>query len=112
MTAGGIVAPITLVFEHPLYPAQRLVIERVRALMQLHKFELHDIQPEGESIRHVAVAHHVRAIELLYDEAEPATLTAQFTVNSKQDRDVLVWTSSLFFQYVHYHVARIATVNG
>ena len=50
MTAAGIVAPITLVFEHPLVPAQRLVIDRVRTLMQLHRFELHDIQPEGESM--------------------------------------------------------------
>jgi hypothetical protein len=112
MTAAGIVAPITLVFEHPLHPAQRLVIERVRALMQLHKFELHDIEPQGESIRYIPVANYVRNIDLAYDEATPNTLTVRFTVQSKQDRDVLVWTSSLFFQYVHYHVARIATMNG
>ena len=56
--------------------------------------------------------YHVRDIELVYDEAAPNTLLARFLVNSKQDRDVLVWTSSLFFQYIHYHVARIATVNG
>lgn len=108
----GVVAPLTLVFEHPLHPAQRLVIDRVRTLMQVHKFELHDIQPSGESIRHIVVADHVRKIELLYDEATPDRLVVQFTVNSKQDKEVLVWVSSLMFQYLHYHVSRVATVNG
>ena len=108
----GIVAPITLVFEHPLHPAQRLVIDRVRTLMQVHRFELHNIEPSGESIHHIIAADHIRNIELLYDDATPDRLVAQFTVNSKQDKEALVWTSSLFFQYLHYHVARIATVNG
>ncbi len=109
---AGIVAPLTLVFEHPLHPAQRLVIDRVRTLMLVHKFELHDIQPSGESIRYIAVAEHVRTIDLDFDEAAPHTLVARFTVNSKQDKEALVWASSLFFQYIHYHVSRIATVNG
>lgn len=106
------VAPITLVFEQPLQPAQRLLIDRVQTLMQLHTFELHDIGPAGEQIYHIAVTAHVRELDLGYDAAGPNTLVARFTVNSKQDREVLIWTSSLFFQYLHYHVARIATVNG
>ncbi|HUS14226.1 MAG TPA: hypothetical protein VM536_04315 [Chloroflexia bacterium] len=108
----GIVAPITLVFEHPLHPAQRLVINRVRDLIATHHFELHDIQAGGESIHHIRVGEHVRKIELGTSEQQPAVLIVRFTVNDKQDKDALVWTSSLFFQYVHYHVARIATMNG
>ncbi len=107
-----LVAPITLVFEHPLHPAQRLVIDRVRALILVHHFELHNFEPSGETIEHIRVADHVRRIEFGYSEAQPEALLVRFTVGSKADRDALVWTSSLFFQYLHYHVARIATVNG
>jgi len=108
----GVVAPIMIVFEHPLHPAQRLVVDRVRALMLVHQFELHNFAPRGETIRHIRVADHVRRMEFGYNEAQPDHLLVRFTVGSKDDRDALVWASSLFFQYVHYHVARIATVNG
>ncbi|HMA38159.1 MAG TPA: hypothetical protein VKY74_27170, partial [Chloroflexia bacterium] len=91
---------------------QRLVIDRVRSLMLVHKFELHDMQASGESIRYVPVADHIRSIEIGFDPARPEALGVRFTVNSKEDKEVLIWTSSLFFQYVHYHVGRIATVNG
>ena len=112
MADEGITATIMLVFEHPLHPAQRLVIERARSLMLTHEFELHNFEPTGENIQHIRVVEHVRKIELGYDETRPEMLATRFVVNSKKDRDALVWTSSLFFQYLHYHVARIASVNG
>ncbi len=109
---SSVLAPITLVFEHPLHPAQRLVVDRARALMLVHHFELHNFAPSGETIEHIRVADHIQRIEFGYSAAQPDALMVRFTVGSKEDRDALVWTSSLFFQYVHYHVARIATVNG
>ena len=110
--SAPLVVPIEAVFEQPLTPADRLVIDRVRTLMQLHQFEVHEIQPAGEQIRVVPVAGTVHEIALSYDAAAPDHLRMTLTVESKAARDVVVWTSSLFFQYVHYHVARLATLNG
>ena|SRR5215212_5913058 len=110
-SAGGIVAPLQMVFEHPLQPAQKLVIERVRDVLLRHTFELHDIGPGGEQIHRIAVAPYILGIELR-SEDDPRVLTALFRVRSKEAKQVLIWGSSLFFQYVHYHVGRIATING
>ena len=109
--AGAIVAPLRMVFEHPLQPAQKLVIERVRDVLLRHHFELHDIGPAGEQIHRIPVAPYILSIELRADD-DPRLLAALFTVRSKEAKQVLVWTSSLFFQYLHYHIGRIATING
>jgi len=101
-----------LVFEQPLPAAQRSGLERLPGLMMVHRFELHDIAPTGERVTQIAVAAHVREIAVSIDPPHPDRVLTRFTVNSKQDRDVLVWTSSLMFQYVHYHIARIATINA
>jgi hypothetical protein len=109
---GGVAIAMPVVFAQPLGPPQRQAIDRLRALMLAHRFELHDIQPSGESLEYVAVADHIRKIEIGASPAQPQALVFRFTVNSKQDKVALVWTSSLLFQYIHYHVARIATING
>lgn len=110
--SGGVAIAMPVVFERPLTPAQRQAIDGLRTLMLAHRFELHDIQPSGESLQYVAVADHIRNIEIGVSPAQPQALVFRFTVNSKQDKEALVWTSSLLFQYMHYHVARIATING
>jgi hypothetical protein len=109
--SGPVVAPLQVVFEHPLQPAQTLVIERVRVLMLRHVFELHDIGPTGESIHRLAVATYIPNIELRPSE-DPRVLVIAFSLRSRESKQVLIWTSSLFFQYLHYHVERIALVNG
>jgi hypothetical protein len=105
------VAPLQVVFEHPLPPAQQLVIARARDLMLRHTFELHDISPAGEQIERIPLAAYIPQIDLRFGD-DPQVLTAAFLVRSKEAKQVLVWASSLFFQYLHYHVARIATING
>jgi len=109
--SGGIVAPLQVVFEHPLPPAQQLVIARVRDLLVRHTFELHDISSEGERIERVPVGATIPQIELRFGE-DPQVMVAAFYVRSREGKQILVWASSLFFQYVHYHVARIVSVNG
>jgi hypothetical protein len=108
---GGIVAPLQVVFEHPLPPAQQLVIARVRDLLLRHTFELHDISSAGERIERVPVGATIPQIELRFGE-NPQVMVAAFYVRSREGKQILVWASSLFFQYVHYHVARIVSVNG
>jgi hypothetical protein len=108
---GGIVAPLRVIFEHPLPPAQQLVIARVRDLLLRHTFELHDISPAGERIERIPVAAAIPQIELRFGD-DPQGMVAAFYVRSREAKQVLVWASSLFFQYLHYHVARIVSVNG
>ena len=105
------VAPLRVMFEHPLPPAQQLVIARVRDLLLRHTFELHDISPAGERIERIPVAAAIPQIELRFGD-DPQQMVAAFLVRSKEAKPVLVWASSLFFQYLHYHVARIASVNS
>ncbi len=109
--SGGIVAPLQVVFEHPLPPAQQLVIARVRDLLLRHTFELHDISPAGERIERVPVAATIPQIELRFGE-DPQVMMAAFYVRSREAKQILVWASSLFCQYIHYQVARIVSVNG
>ena len=94
-----------------LTAGQTLVIERVRGLMVRHTFELHDISSAGEAIHRLAVATYIPNIELRASE-DPAVLVIAFTLRSRDAKQILIWASSLFFQYLHYHVARIALVNG
>jgi hypothetical protein len=109
---GGVAIAMPVVFEQLLGLPQRQALDRLRAQMLAHRFELHDIQPSGESLVYVPVADHIRTIEIGVSPAQPEALVFRFTVNSKQDKEALVWTTSLLFQYIHYHVARIATING
>ncbi len=108
---GGVVAPLQAVFEHSLTAAQQLVIARVRDLLLRHTFELHDISPAGERIDRIPVAAYIPQIELRFGD-DPRLMVAAFHVRSKEAKQVLVWASSLFFQYLHYHVARISSLNG
>jgi hypothetical protein len=108
---GAIVAPLQALFEHPLQPAHKLVIERVREVMLRHTFELHDFGSGGEQIHRIAVAPYIPNIEVRYAD-DPRLLIVLFTVRSKEAKQVLVWTSSLFFQYLHYHIGRIVSLNG
>jgi hypothetical protein len=39
-------------------------------------------------------------------------MIALFVLSARSAKQVLVWTSSLFFQYLHYHVGRVAQING
>ena len=108
---GGIIAALDVVFDHPLQPAQQLVIERVRQAMERHTFELHDLSSRGEEIHRIAVATYIPTIAITYGE-DPRQMTARFHVKSRAAKQVLVWTSSLFFQFLHYHVGRVGAING
>ena len=115
--AGGQEAkPITLSlplrFERPVAVTEHAEIGRIVELMLDHEFEIHDITPKGERITRVNAGDHIQLIELDFDEDDAAALQVRFTVGSREDRDVLVWTSSLMFQYLHYHLVRLTAINN
>src|SRR5689334_20130167 len=87
--SGPVVAPLQVVFEHPLQPAQTLVIERVRGLMLRHVYELHDIGPAGEAIHRLAVAAYIPNIELRPSE-DPRVLVIAFSLRSREAKQILI----------------------